>query len=90
MTDLQKDNYFKTVKGRYVQWTGTIENVDKNEICVKCLDTTLTYDFIAIVSSSEYDLSNLQKGSHITIKGKISQQEGNIMPWALNNSSIIK
>lgn len=90
MTEIQKDEYFKTVNGRYVQWTGTVVDVDKHTIGVRCLDNTLTEDFVAIVENLEPDkLKSIQKGSQITIKGKISQQEGNALPWALNNCTIV-
>lgn len=90
MTEIQKDDYFKTVKGRYVQWTGEVIDVDKHTIGVRCLNSTLTEDFVAIVDNLEPDkLKSIQKGSQITIKGKISQQEGNALPWTLNNCTIV-
>lgn len=90
MTEIQKDDYFKTVKGRYVQWTGTVVDVDKHTIGVRCLDNTLTDDFVAIVDNLDPEkLKNIQKGSKITIKGRISQQEGNALPWTLNTCTIV-
>ncbi len=90
-TEIQKDSYYNSIEGRYVQWTGTVREVDKHTIGVKCLDSTVTEDFIAIVSSSEESkLMDIQMGSTITIKGKISQQEGNILPWALHDCIIVK
>ena len=91
MTDIQKEDYFKQVKGRYVQWTGTVEEVDKNTISVVCLDDTLTMDFVAIVDDWDKEtLKNIQKGQPITIKGKISQQEGDFLPWTINTCTLVQ
>lgn len=90
MTDLQKDDYFKKIKGRYVEWTGSVSNVDKHSISVRCLDSSFRENFIAIVDTNQKDkLSNIQKEARITIKGKISQKEGNIMPWVLDECVIV-
>lgn len=91
MTDLQKDDYYKTIKGKYVQWSGNVVDVDKHTIGVICLDSTLTMDFVAIADNIDTEqLKSIQKGSKITIKGKISQQEGSALPWALNDCTIIQ
>lgn len=91
MTDLQRKDYFKTVKGKYVQWTGEVVNVDKGAVFVKCLDSTLTFDFTAFMSSAEKNnLANVAKGSTITIKGSLYDRGGELTAWSLHDCVIAK
>ena len=91
MTDIQKDDYYKKVKEKWVQWTGTITDVKDDYICIKCLETTLTYDAQCYVKKSEQSkLINLQKDSQITIKGQINTQAGSILPWGLKECTIVE
>lgn len=89
MTELQKEKYFKTVKGRYVQWTGVVSEVDKDSITIKYLEYSKAMDFQAVVVSSEKgNLTKIDKGSTITIKGTLLDGEGSVIH--LNNCVIVK
>ena len=91
MTDLQKGNYVKTIKGRNVQWTGRVDDVDANSISIICFDSTLTIDIQASVLESENDkLINIKKGSKITVKGRIISAEGSFLPWLLGDCVIVQ
>lgn len=91
MTDIQRDNYYKKVKGQWVQWSGTIIEVKENYICIKCLDDTYTYDIQCfVVDKEKNNLINLQRDQPISIEGKIDIQGGDFLPWGLNECTIIK
>jgi hypothetical protein len=91
MTDLQKDNYWDGVKGKYVQWSGQVVEVSEDTINVKCESETFTYDFGAEITEEQHDsLININIGDNITIYGQLSLKEGVIMSWYLNNAKIVK
>lgn len=91
MTDIQKDEFFKNNKGKYVQWTGKIIEVKERYIDIKCDDSTFTFDAQCYIVDSERDkLLSLNKGDSITIKGKLSAKAGVIAAWNLSDCTIIQ
>lgn len=91
MTDIQKDDFFKNNKGKYVQWTGKIIEVKERYIDIKCDDATFTFDAQCYIVDSERDkLLSLNKGDSITIKGKLSAKAGVIAAWNLSDCTIIQ
>lgn len=90
MTELQKNDYFNSVHGRCVQWTGIVGEVTRDYIGVKCLDYTFGFDYIAYFSPEDVEtLKDINKGDEITIKGKIYTVR-NKKQWEINNCTIIK
>lgn len=91
MTDVQKDEYFKENKGKYVQWTGEITEVKSRYIDIKCDEKTFTFDVQCYINDSEKSkLSTLNKGDYITIKGKLQTRGGAIAPWNIDECEIIE
>jgi hypothetical protein len=62
MTDLQKVEYWKTVNGKYVQWTGKIVEVTEKTVSVKSESDTFIDDFGAtIIKEQRESLINMKK-----------------------------
>ena len=91
MTSLQKDAYWKTVESKYVQWTGEVVEVSENSIQVRVKRSTLTSDFLARINEDQHALlPKINLGQKITIRGRLSSEEGVILPWGLDNGQIIQ
>lgn len=89
MTDLQKDEYWKKVKGKYVQWTGKVVEVTEDSVSVICESDTLLDDFGATIVKEQRDsLININVDDTITIYGQLSLKEGVIISWQLDNAQI--
>lgn len=90
MTEVQKNDYFNSIHGKYVQWTGVVGEVTRDYICVKCLDYTFGFDYIAYFSPEDIEtLKTINKGDEITIKGRIYTVIDK-KQWEIANCTIIK
>ena len=90
MTEVQQNDYFNSVYGKCVQWTGFVGEVTRDYICVKCLDYTFGFDYIAYFTPEDIEtLKTINKGDEITIKGKIYTVM-NKKQWQINNCTIIQ
>lgn len=93
-TDIQKTEYWKQVRGKYVQWTGTVVDVrDGGNIYFIVRPDTLVADFVADFGSSpeaKKTLMNLKKGMKLTIVGKLLGDKGAVLPWLLEDIEIVQ
>lgn len=92
LTDLQKDELWKQIKGEYVQWTARVHDVEKNMIKLKIRDYALFegYDFQAVVAKEHEDLIlNLQKDSTITVRGKLDTRVSKLLNWKITDAVIV-
>lgn len=91
MTDIQKKAFWKDVKGKRVQWTGTVTEVTKDSIQLKIKNTTFVSDVIAFIAKEERDnLININLDETITINGELSSKKGIVLPWSLSDTIIIE
>lgn len=91
MTDLQKDDFWKGVKGKYVMWSGEIVEVTEKNIQLKMESTTFVSDLIANISKDEREkLINLNIGDTIKVKGTLSSKEGIFLPWSIDDAIIVE
>lgn len=89
MTQIQKDDYWTKVQGKYVQWTGSVHNVDVTGVDLKALYNSTSFDFNASLTDKDLLLS-LNKGDQITVKGKLNTKDGFFLSWGLVDCTIIK
>ncbi|WP_303964744.1 hypothetical protein [Sporosarcina ureae] len=91
MTDIQKKAFWKDVKGKRVQWTGTVTEVTKDSIQLKIKNTTFISDVVAFIAKEERDnLININLDETITINGELSSKKGIVLPWSLSDTIIIE
>ena len=92
LTDLQKDELWKEIKGEYVQWTARVQDVEKNMIKLKIRDYHLGgYDFQAVIAKGQEDsLLNLQKDSTITVRGKLNTRKSTLFFWKITDAVIVQ
>ncbi len=93
-TDIQRTEYWKQVRGKYVKWTGTVADVrDGGNIYFIVRPDTLVADFVADFGSSpeaKKTLVNIKKGTRLTIIGKLLGDKGAVMPWLLEDIEIVQ
>ncbi len=92
LTDLQKDELWLIIKGKYVQWSGKVHNVDKNSIRIKLKDYHLGgFDFEVYVADEQKDLLlSIKKDSIITVQGKLHKRSTWLSSWTLTEAIIIR
>jgi hypothetical protein len=91
-TDLQKDEHWKTYKGKKVQWTGTVSSVSDSlgslSLQVKMNPDTWTSDLIVTLKDSQKATAMaLKKGDSVTFTGVLSRW-GSLLPISLKEGVI--
>lgn len=75
LTDYQKKERFKEeYKGKYVIWSGEIDEVseDGRKVRMKCKESTILFDLIVkLRSDQKQELLGYQKGDIITVEGML-------------------
>lgn len=88
-TRLKKEEEWKKLKGKCVEWEGKVEYVDKGwtegiKVGYKHLDDTMTYDVLVEYPDSKKEkLLNLQKGKIYEYKGRLKNYGGVVTPITL-------
>ncbi|WP_025847560.1 hypothetical protein [Paenibacillus ehimensis] len=93
-TQVQQKEFWESIQGKKVQWTGEIEDVrtglidkNKNIITVKSGNKR----FNAILSDDKnVDISSLNKSTKITIRGNLSTRKNIVTEWEISEAEIIK
>jgi hypothetical protein len=91
MTDIQKDDYWKTVQGKNVEWSGEIYDVADSSIAIFGGKFIATHDITAKITDANRErLKTLNKGDKITVRGKLTKRGGLITPWELSDAEIVR
>lgn len=89
MTDLQREDFWEKVKGKYVEWTGEVVEVADSSVMIKSENDTLLDDFVVKVNDSQKEkLININLGDTLTVYGKLTAKEGIILSWQLSEGEI--
>lgn len=86
-TSIQKNEYWESIKGKKVQWSGTVSEVrsaflsSKQNVMIVAIKPGLEFKTVFL---KDIDLTSINKGQSITIRGTLSSQ------WELSDAEIIK
>ena len=75
-------------KGHEFTWTGTVERVSGDDVAIKILSDTFSYD-VAVKLTDENAAFNLEKGQRITLNFVLREQGGCIMHYHGDNGVIV-
>ncbi len=94
LTELQKDELWKTYKGKYVRWTGEVSYIDESmggiSVGFRHKPGTLTYDVLARFPMSEKgQLLRLKEGEIVKYTGRLDTRGGAILPYNLNDPKLL-
>lgn len=93
-TDLQKQELWKTYKGKKISWKGTVSEVSNGTfgglvLQVKMNADTLTSDiYLNLNKNEERKARNLTKGVKVSFTGTLSNYGGAILPMTLDDGEI--
>ncbi|MCR8641879.1 hypothetical protein NV379_04330 [Paenibacillus sp. N1-5-1-14] len=86
-TTAQRDMLVDSLKGKSVEWTGKVDNVEKGEVRVV---VNKNISFYAQFSESDtQDLIELNRNQKVTIRGKLIRT-GILANWIIGEAKIIK
>jgi hypothetical protein len=91
---LRKDEEWKKYHGKIVQWSGSVEDIEKGmfgglHLKIKMNPHTFTFDLmIALKDGQESKAINLRKGDTITFKASLDSW-GSLLPITLEDGEII-
>lgn len=93
-TELQKREFWKKYKGKRVEWTGTVSNVDEFlgtlSLQIKIDQDTFTSDVLIRLNKSERDKAiNLSENDIVKFRGTLDDW-GTIMPITLKDGEIVE
>ncbi|UKS30137.1 hypothetical protein LOZ80_14840 [Paenibacillus sp. HWE-109] len=95
-TSVQQTEYFSTLKGTEVTWSGTVQNAfvaeseNKARHVVIHVGSAADYASFTLSASDKTDITKLNKGDAITIKGTLVEQGGIVTSWLLNDATVVK
>ncbi len=93
-TEIQKEEKWKEFKGKTVQWTGEVVDVDDSfgglNLSMRMNRDTLTFDLMLSVNADSKPMAlELRKGEIVTFRGELSRW-GSLLPTLLKDGSIVK
>ncbi|MEW9697929.1 hypothetical protein [Paenibacillus sp. SI8] len=94
-TSAQQTEYFKTLKGTEVTWSGEVYDAfvnesEKNAKHVVVRVGNADFASFTLDAADKTDITKLNRGDKITIKGALSEQGGSVKSWILKSSTIVK
>ncbi|TMV49402.1 hypothetical protein FE783_12880 [Paenibacillus mesophilus] len=93
-TQVQQDAYWQELKGHTVQWSGSVNdayNDSTNKEQKRIIVHVGGSNFLKVNLSKEVnvDLSKLNKGDSITIRGTLNEQGGLLQSWGISEATIV-